>query len=131
MDLINLLTQQLGIDEPQARGGAGMLFQKAKEQLDGGDFEKLKSYVPDVDSLIGDAPEADAEESGGLMGMVGSAASKFGLGGVGSIADLAAGFGKLGIPTDKLGDFASIVLNFIEEKGGADARQMIEKFLKP
>ena len=131
MELINLLTEKLGLDESQARGGAGLLLSKAKDALDGGSFDQIKSAIPEAESLIGDAPDAEAEGSGGLMGMVGSAASKFGLGGVADIADISAGFDKLGIPTDKLGDFATIVLDFIESKGGAGARQMVEKFLKP
>ena len=133
MDLVKLLAERIGIDETQARQGAGMVFSKAKEQLDGGDFEKLKGFVPDVDGMIDDAPEADAEASGGggLMGMVSGAASKFGMGGLASAADLSAGFSKIGISADKLGPFLTTILEFIEEKGGPQARAMVEKFVKP
>lgn len=130
-ELIEMLTSRLGVEEGQAKQGAGLLFSKAKEQLGESDFAKLASHVPGIDTLLGEAPEAEAAQAGGLMGMLGGAAEKFGLGGVGSIADIAAGFSKIGIPTDKLTDFASVVLEFIEKQGGTDARAMIEKFLKP
>ena len=131
MELVQMLTERLGIDESTARQGAGMLFGKAKESLDGGDFDKLKEYVPDIDSMMDEAPEAEAEGSGGLAGMLGGAASKLGMGGIGDIADLTAGFGKIGLSADKIGPFVTGILEFIEDKGGPQARAMIEKFIKP
>ena len=135
MDLIKMVTEQVGVDESQARQGAGMLFGKAKEQLDDGSFAKLKEYVPDVDSLMDEAPEAEAEDAagggGGLMGMLGGAASKMGLGGISGMADLAGGFSKIGVSADKIGPFVTTVLEFIESKGGPQARALVEKFIKP
>ena len=131
MDLIQLLTEKMGVSSDQAEQGAGLIFSKAKEHL-GGDFGKLRGAVPDMDALLEKAPAADAEKSGGgLMGMVGGAASKFGLGNIGDMADMAAGFDKIGLGSDKLPEFATTVLAFLEEKLGVDAKSLVEKFLKP
>lgn len=131
MDLIKMLTEQAGVDESQARGGAGLIFSKLKDQLGGGDLDQLRSLVPGMDALADEAPEAEAESSGGLMGMLGGAASKLGLENLGNLADLGAGFSKLGISTDKISGFVSVILKFIEDKGGAGAREMVEKIIKP
>jgi hypothetical protein len=46
MDLISTLTQNLGVSESQATGGAGLLFKLAKDKLPAGDFAKVASAVP-------------------------------------------------------------------------------------
>ena len=131
MDLIALLTEKMGIPAEQAEQGAGLIFSKAKEHL-GGDFDKLRDAVPDMDGLIDKAPAADAaSEGGGLMGMLGGAADKLGLDNVSDMADMAAGFDKIGLGGDQLPAFATTVLGFLEEKLGVDAKALVEKFLKP
>jgi len=56
-ELISLLVGQLGVDEGQAKGGAGLLFNLAQEKLGDMDFQKIKDAVPDVGDLISAAPE--------------------------------------------------------------------------
>ncbi|NEQ68103.1 MAG: DUF2780 domain-containing protein, partial [Symploca sp. SIO2D2] len=41
MELIQLLTQNLGVEDSQAMGGAGLLFQLAKDQLGEDDFSQV------------------------------------------------------------------------------------------
>ena len=93
MELIELLTQNLGVEEKQAKGGAGLLFQLAKDQLEDGDFAQIANLVPGIDGLIGEAPEV-----GGVAGALGSLAGAFGgkAASLGSLATLAGGFSQLG-----------------------------------
>jgi len=42
MELIELITQNLGVREDQAKGGAGSLFNLAKEKLGESDFSFQK-----------------------------------------------------------------------------------------
>ena len=46
MDLMNMLTQNLGISDSQAEGGTGLLLDLAKKQLGGDDFSKIASVIP-------------------------------------------------------------------------------------
>ena len=46
MELIQQLTQSLDVDETQAKGGAGLIFKMAKEQLADGDFATVASAIP-------------------------------------------------------------------------------------
>ena len=48
MELIQQLISNLGINEEQAKGGAGLLFNLAKEKLDSGDFQQLADKVPGI-----------------------------------------------------------------------------------
>ncbi|MDX1764807.1 MAG: DUF2780 domain-containing protein, partial [bacterium] len=55
MELLNMLVQNLGVNEEQAKGGAGLLFKMAKEKLGDGDFSQIASAVPEMDEMIGAA----------------------------------------------------------------------------
>jgi Protein of unknown function VcgC/VcgE (DUF2780) len=94
MELIEQLTQNLGINENQAKGGAGLIFKLAQEKLGSGEFAQLVSAVPTVGNLVGEAPQP----GGGLAGALGGLAGAMGGGGqLANIAALAGGFGQLGL----------------------------------
>ncbi len=126
MELIQQLVSQLGIQEGQAKGGAGLLFKQAKERLGSDEFSQLVQKVPGAESLINDAPQ-----SGGIMGAVGSLASKFGGKGseLGNMASLAGGFSKLGLDRGMISKFIPIVLSYVQGKGGNEAMQLLQKAL--
>lgn len=133
MELIQQLISNLGINEEQAKGGAGLLFNLAKEKLGSGEFQQIAGKVPGVTDLLKAAPES----GGGMMGALGSMASTFG-GGVGgkmeelgNLAKLAGGFSQLGLSTDMIGKFVPIVLSFVQSQGGDSLKGLLEKVLKP
>ena len=72
MEILNMLIDQLGVTEDQARGGAGAILSLAKEKLGDTDFSKVAQAIPGMEDLLGAAPE-----SGGLAGMVGGLASMY------------------------------------------------------
>ena len=49
--LVSLLVQQLGITQTQAQGGAGALFNMAKEKLSPQEFGQVADTVPEMDTL--------------------------------------------------------------------------------
>jgi hypothetical protein len=119
MELIDQLTKNLGVNETQAKGGAGLLFKLAKEKLGGGDFAKVAAAVPGVDNLIGAAPSA------GVLGGLGKI-----FGGAGGLASLAGGFSKLGLDSGMIGKFLPVILSFVQSKGGDAVKGLLEKALK-
>ena len=136
MELIQMLTSNLGINDDQAKGGAGMLFNMAKEQLGTGDFQQIADKVPGIDDLMSAAPATDSDgnsSGGGVMGMLGSVASSLGgsAGGLGSLATLAGGFSKLGLDTDMVGKFIPVVLQYVQGQGGDGVKGLLEKVLSP
>jgi len=122
MELIDQLTGNLGVNETQAKGGAGLLFKLAKDKLSGGDFSKVSTAVPGIDGLIGAAPSG-----GGALGGLGKV---LGGGGLGSLAGLAGGFSNLGLDAGMIGKFIPIVLSFVQSKGGDQVKGILEKVLK-
>ena len=123
MEIIEQLMSQLGVDEAQAKGGAGLLFRLAKDQLSGGDFSQLSAAIPGVDQLIEAAPDA----GGGLLGGFGGLASAFGgrVGALGNLASLAEGFEALGLDSGMVSRFLPLVLSFVESQGGDRLQEML------
>jgi len=131
MELIGLLTQGLGVKEEQAKGGAGLIFQLAKQQLGDGDFSKVANAVPGLDGLLGAAPQ----ESSGVLGAIGGLAGALGGGGgslgkLAGLASLAGGFGQLGLKPDMIGQFVPIILSFVKNQGGDEITGILEGILK-
>jgi len=124
MELLQMLTQQLGVSEDQAKGGAGLLLKLAKDKLDAGEFSQVKSAVPAVDELIGSAPKP-----GGLGGALGGLTSAFGggIGQLGSLSALADGFKSLNMDPGMVGKFVPVVLSFFQAKGGEGVKALLAK----
>ena len=140
MELIQQLVSSLGVNEDQAKGGAGLLFNLAKDKLGAGDFQQITDKIPGVSDLLGAAPtqSAAASAGGGMMGALGGAAAALGagglgdkLGGLGNLASLASGFSQLGLSSDMIGKFAPVVLSFVQSQGGDSLKGLLEKVLSP
>lgn len=125
-ELVNLLVSQLGVQQNQAAGGAGLLLKLAQSKL-GGDFSKITSVIPDAQKLISGTPKAPA---GGLMGLAGSLAGSLGGAKAGQLAALAGGFGQLKLSPDMIGKFVPVLLGFAKSKGGAEVMQLLAGVLK-
>jgi hypothetical protein len=125
VELPNQLTQNLSITPDQAKGGAGLLFQLAKNKLGGDDFGKVAGAVPGIEDMIKAVP------SDGPGAMVGNVASSLGVGGgLQDLAGLAGGFSKLGLSPDLVQKFVPIVLSFAQSKGGDVVKNLLAGVLK-
>ena len=140
MELINQLVSSLGVNEDQAKGGAGLLFNLAKDKLGAGDFQQLADKIPGASDLVGaaPAPSTAASAGGGMMGALGGIASSLGAGGLGEkmgglddLAKLASGFSQLGLSSDMVGKFVPIVLSFVQNQGGDGIKGLLKKVLNP
>ena len=131
MELIQQLVSQgnLGVTEDQAKGGAGMLFNLAKENLGSGDFQQIADKIPGIGEMMNAAPES----GGGVMGALGGIASAMGgkAEGLGNLAHLANGFSKLGLDSDTVGKFIPVVLSFVQNQGGDNIKKLLEKAISP
>lgn len=129
MELIQMLTSQLGVSESQAKGGSGLLLKLAKEKLDSGEFDKVKESVPGIESLLSAAPDSGA---GGMAGALGGFASSLGgsAGQLGALASLAGGFKSLDMEAGMASKFIPIIMAFVQSEGGDMAKQLLEKAMK-
>ena len=131
MELIGLLTQGLGVNQEQAKGGAGLIFQLAKQQLGDSEFSQVANVIPGLDDLLGAAPQ----ESSGVMGAIGGLAGALGggsgnLGKLAGLASLAGGFGQLGLKPDMISQFVPIILSFVQNQGGDEVKGILAGILK-
>ncbi len=123
-ELISQLVSQLGIQEGQAKGGAGLLLKLAKDKL-GGDFGKVAEAIPGAQELVGAAPVA-----GGAAKLLGGLAGALGGGRAADLASLAGGFSQLKLSPDLIGKFVPIILSFVQSKGGAEIVKLLGSVLK-
>jgi hypothetical protein len=128
VSLVDLLMQQLGVTQPQAQGGAGALFNSAKQALSPQEFDQVAATVPEMDSLLEAAPKS----SGTLNDMMGQGSSLFGgeankqLGGA---MDLANSFSELGLSPEMVNKYVPVVLDYVESKGGETVRNLLASAL--
>jgi len=109
-DLVNLLTTDLGISTDQAKGGAGALFNYAKESLSDDEFGQVANAVPDMNGYLDAIPALGGGKSTGMLGKVTETL-------VGMPAVTAA-FEKLGLSQDMVGLFTPLLVNYVDKKGG-------------
>jgi hypothetical protein len=121
-ELITRLSQQLKVDEKQARGGAAILFKAAKDKLGNAEFTRLLGSVSGVDALIKEAPQS----GGGLLGGLASLAG----GNTALIATIVSGFSKLKLSTDDAQKFVPIVLDYLRGQVGPETVSKLEQTLR-
>lgn len=126
MNILALLTEQLGISETQAEGGLGLLLKIAQEKLATEEFGQIANLIPNADGLISAAPET----SGGLGGLMGGLLSSFGgsLGGnLGDFASLASGFKELDMDAGLITEFLPVVISFLKSEGGDEISSLLDR----
>jgi hypothetical protein len=120
-DLIGMLTSQLGVSEQQASGGSGSLLSFAKDQMSSTDFDVVSGALPDIDGLIGAAPDGGSsvlESGSSLLG--GSSSS------LGDIAGVTSTFSDLGMSPDMASQFVPVVLEYAQSAGSEQAMQLLQ-----
>ena len=131
MDLINQLVTSLDVSEPQAEGGAGLLFKMAQEKLSGSEFAQVRNQLSGVGDMMAAAPSTEAG-GGGVLGGVGNLLDSVGgnLGKVEALADLAGGFDKLGLDADMIGKFVPVILQYARSEGGEGVMKILAKAIQ-
>lgn len=134
MELVQHLVSSLGIQEEQAKGGAGLIMQMAKSKLEDHEFAQIAQAIPGVSDLLETAPAET--KGGGLLGALGGMAA--GLGGnaggaasnVTNMIGLAAGFSKLGMDPSMISKFMPTILSFAQTKAGGQVVGLLSKALQ-
>ena len=123
LGLVDLLISQLGITKDQASGGAGSIFQLAKQNLNVEDFSSVAKAVPGIDQMMGAAPKVEGSSStlGGISSMLGSSSKK-----LGGIAGLTSSFEKLGLSGNMVDEFIPIILDYVKKSGGENVMNLLK-----
>jgi hypothetical protein len=123
LGLIQLLSSNLGVTEKQATGGAGSIFNVAKQKLSAGDFAQVAKAVPGIDNMMAAAPKSE-----GATGMLGGASSLFGgsAASVDKVASLTGSFSQLGMNAGMVNKFTPIILDYVKSKGGEQTMKILQ-----
>jgi len=124
-ELIDSLTQTLGISAAQAEGGAAVLLKAAKDKLGAAEFDSQLGSVPGLFDLLKKAPAS----GGGLGGLLGGLAGAIG-GNAALISSIVSGFGKLGLKPEDARKFVPVILGFLRTKVDPDVVSSLEKTLR-
>jgi hypothetical protein len=121
-DLVQTLSSQLGISGEQASGGAGALFDYAKNNLSADDFATIAKGIPGMDGMLMMAPEPENSSAMAKAGnMLGGADSS-----LGGMAGLASSFESLGLNADMVSKFVPIVSDYVGKMSGDQAMQLLQ-----
>lgn len=125
-DLIDSLSNQLGVNQVQAQGGAGAIFKAAQDRLGQSEFDRLLGGLPGIKELLAKAPAT----GGGLSGLLGGLASRVGNSDMAQAAQLLSAFSSLGLNKDMAMKFVPIVLQFLQSHGGPEKVAEVRAALK-
>ena len=127
LELVDLLVKNIGVTTQQAEGGAGSIFNAAKQNMDDEDFLKVTSAMPEVEQLMAAAPkiEKGSGNLGGISSMLGE-----NTGSVGKMAGLYDSFSKLGLSKDMAGQFIPLILDYAKSNGGEAVFNLLKTALQ-
>lgn len=125
-NIIQELMKKMKIDEAQAKGGLGVLLKFCQEKLPKKDFEKITAIIgAGWQDLVKAAPDASASVLGKLGGFASMFSEK-----AGAMAGLASGFKSINIDMGKIQQFVDVTVNYLQDKGGPQVKELMSKFLK-
>jgi hypothetical protein len=127
LELVELLVKNLGITTQQAEGGAGSIFNAAKQDMGVEDFKKVTTAMPEVEQLMAAAPKI--EKGSGTLGGISSMLSKD-TGSLGKMAGLYDSFSKLGLSEDMVGQFIPLISDYAKSKGGETVSNLLKTALQ-
>jgi hypothetical protein len=114
--LAELLMQRTGVTGAQAQGGAGALFQIAKNKMQPDAFGKLEQSVPGMQEMLGAAPVL--AQPRGLAGRLSSIAEASGAGGTaGNLISVVSAFQQQGMSPAMVQQFIPVVIDYVKAHG--------------
>ncbi|ADJ28775.1 DUF2780 domain-containing protein [Nitrosococcus watsonii] len=127
-NLADILVNQLGVSEQQAMGGAGAIFQEAKNNMKPQEFTTLSQSVPGMSDMLNAAPNVSGSAPGmatsGLSSMMGDANNA-----LGSMTSLASSFQQLNLSPDMVSQFVPVVTNYVRNTGGQAVANLLRSAL--
>ena len=127
LGLVEMLVKSIGITTQQAEGGAGSIFNTAKQNMGVEDFSKITTAMPEVEPLMSAALKI--EKGSGTLGGISSMLSE-NTGSLGKMAGLYDSFSKLGLSKDMVGQFIPLILDYSKSRGGEIVSNLLKTALQ-
>ena len=127
LQLLPLLTQQLGVSGEQAQGGMGALLQAAQILMSDTKFGALTQVIPNMSSLLSSAPTV-SNESGGLtdnlMKMAAEQSETVKTG-----TQLVSQFQSLGMGADMIPKFTGVAEDYLKQSSDPSTANLLTSAL--
>ena len=127
--LTDILVSQLNVSQQQALGGAGALFQVAKQNMEPQAFSTLSQSVPGMEAMLGAAPTTSDPVSSltsSLSSMMGDTNNT-----LGTVASLASSFDQLNLSPEMVGQFIPILTEYVKNTSGQVTANLLQAALLP
>ena len=124
-DLISKIADRLLITKEQATGGAGAIFEYAKQNLSADDFATIAKGVPDMDELLAAAPKGASDSALGKPNTL-TQDSMISTGSVGGLSGLASSFESLGLDAALVKKFVPIMSDYVGSVSGEQAMALLQ-----
>lgn len=127
LQLLPLLTQQLGVSGEQAQGGMGAILQASQILMPNSEFTQLTKAIPGVSSLLSSAPSV-SEGSGSLTDSVLSMAAEQS-DTVKAGTQLVSQFKSLGMDADMIPKFTGVAESYLEQSSEPGTAELFSSAL--
>lgn len=127
-DMVGMLTESLEVDQGQAEGGLGSIFNYVKGNVSADQFSQLSDTLPGIGELISAAPDVSKLAKGeGLGGLMDKAAEYSGS--LKAINDVKKQFEALGLKPEMIGQFVQMAQKYLDTEQGQQAKEMLSQGL--
>ncbi len=122
--MVGHLIENLGVDEKQAEGGLGSIFNYAKENMSGDQFSQLSDSIPGLGDLLKSAPDVSKMAGEGGLGGLMDKASEYNES-FKAINDVKKQFESLGLDTDMIMQYVKQAQAYLDTEEGQKAKQLL------
>ena len=123
-DMVSQISEKLGVNTGQARGGLGAIFNYAKDNLSSEQFGQLSETLPGLGDLLKAAPDVSKMSSeGGLGGLLDKAAEYNES--LKAINDVKKQFEALGLKPEMIMQYVEQAKAYLDTEQGQQAKQLL------
>lgn len=126
--LVGMLTSGLGVNNEQASGGMGAIFNYVKNNVSNDQFSQLAKSLPGVEGLVNQMPDISklgtSEGLGGLLDKASEYSDS-----LKSINDVKRQFEALGLKPEMITNFIASAQKYLDTEEGQQAKQVLTEGL--
>lgn len=128
--LVGMLTSGLGVNNNQASGGMGAIFNYVKNNVSANEYSQLAKSIPGVSGLVSQMPDISQLSSGSSEGIGGllNKASEYS-DSLKAINDVKNQFEALGLKPEMISNFITTAQSYLNTEQGQQANKLLTEGL--
>ena len=127
-EMVGILTESLDVNQSQAEGGLGSIFNYVKGNVSADQFSQLSDALPGIGEIIKSAPDVSKMAEGeGLSGLL-DKASEYSES-LKAVNDVKKQFESLGLSPEMIAQFVQQAQSYLDTEQGQQAKQLLSEGL--